>query len=218
MDFVFLSNTCIGHQMYVEMELNKQYNTPLIGTLFVDDYDFIKYCTNYTYYMNVEPVFGKSRGNMLWHKGELSKNSEYPVMLLDDIEIHWIHENISDLDKLLDKYNRRNERFKSLLLEEKIKIIAILSYSQFLSDHTDIPTVINDYFKSNNTLELIFIGPSKYKNNVTLCTNNVYLPITKWDGFKHRRDHNCLYTINDQNLVRNTAISWLHSKYGETIR
>ena len=52
--------------MYVELKLNKEYNTLFIGTLFVNDYDFIRYCNNYEHYMNIKPRFGKSISNHLY--------------------------------------------------------------------------------------------------------------------------------------------------------
>ena len=96
-------------------------------------------------------------------------------MILDDIEIHWIHEKKEEIVSLLEKYKRRNERFKSFLKKNNKKIVSVLSYSQFLSDHNNIEKVIEDYFKSSNNIELIFIGPSKYNkiynNNNTFLTN-----------------------------------------------
>jgi len=68
MDISFLSNTCIGHQMFNQTKLKKEYNTPFIGSLFVNDYDFIKYCSNYEHYMNINPRFGKSISNHLYSK------------------------------------------------------------------------------------------------------------------------------------------------------
>ena len=59
-DITFLSNTCIGQQMFVETKINKPYNNPLIGSLFINDYDFIKYCGNLEYYTNITPIFGNS--------------------------------------------------------------------------------------------------------------------------------------------------------------
>ena len=210
MDITFLNNTCIGHQMFVELKLNKEYNTPFIGSLFVNDYDFIKYCSNYKYYMNVEPRFGESISDNLYSKGIIGRTWNYPIMILDDIEIHWIHEKKQDVKELLEKYNRRNERFKKFLKKTNKKIITILSYSQFLTDHDNIEKVIEDYFKSSEDMQLIFIGPAKY--NKVYRNNNIYIPIDSWDNFNGSRDGNYLYKINNQHIIRNNAIAWLKTQ------
>jgi len=207
MDITFLNNTCIGHQMFVHSIPNKEYNTPFIGSLFVNDYDFIKYCSNYEYYMNVEPVIGSSISDNLYSKGEIGRTWIYPIMILDDIEIHWIHEKLQETDLLLQKYHRRNERFKTFLKTHNKKMIAILSYSQLLSDHNNIEQVIEDYFKSSNDIELIFIGPAKY--NKIYNTNNTYIPIKEWDNYNGHRDNNGLYTINEHGIIRDNTINWL---------
>jgi uncharacterized protein (DUF1919 family) len=210
-DIVFLSNTCIGHQMYVELKLNKEYNTPFIGSLFVNDYDFIKYCSNYEYYMNINPRFGKSISNHLYSKSVQGSTWKYPIMILDDIEIHWIHEKLEEQGKLLEKYNRRNERFKEFFKKPTKKIISILSYSQLMTDHKDIQKVIRDYFNSSNKIELLFIGPEKY--NKKYNENNFYIPVREWNKFNMSRNHqNCTYNIGGQNFIRNNALSWLKTQ------
>ena len=58
-------------------------------------------------------------------------NTPYPVMYLDDIEIHWIHEN--DKNTLLEKYYRRIERYKT----ENPNPLFLLCASDLCNDHTD---------------------------------------------------------------------------------
>jgi hypothetical protein len=82
----------------------------------MSDEEYVKFCLNFRHYIDVEPVFGIPRENSLWtaqNGGGWYKHVEitvpYPVMFLEDIEIHWIHEK--NEASLLEKYNRRKARF-----------------------------------------------------------------------------------------------------------
>jgi hypothetical protein len=212
MDITFLNNTCLGHQMFVELKLNKKYNNPFIGSLFVNDYDFIKYCNNLNYYINVIPKFDKGNQNNLWMKSKIAKKGGYPIMYLDEIEIHWIHEKSGEKDKLLEKYNRRNERFKKFINKKNSKIIIIFSFNQLMNQLSDIPKFINDYYNiSTKNTELVFIGPSKF-NNIQLKNNCFYQSVKKWDNFNGKRTENCLYTINSHKIIHEEIKKYLKNR------
>ena len=98
---------------------NREYDHPFIGCLFVIDEFYVKLCENFDHYMSIEPTCAPPNENSIWamQNGEVWYNhneiqKHYPVMFIDDIEIHWIHEH--DSDELLNKYNRRRERYLQL--------------------------------------------------------------------------------------------------------
>ena len=110
----YVSNTCAIIEIY--RTLNIEYNHPFIGSLFVIDEQYIKFCNNFDHYINCDPIIGQPNNNSLWtleNNGIWYKHRAVPipyvVMYLDDIEIHWIHE--TDQQLLLEKYQRRLETF-----------------------------------------------------------------------------------------------------------
>lgn len=137
MSFTFFNNTCLGSLLYKNI-IKKPHNNPFVGSLFVNDTQFVKFCLNLKYYMSLRPVFSLPKTDSVWAKENGSpwyNHPEiaipYPVMFLGDIEIHWIHEN--DTNALLLKYYRRMNRYK----EENPIPFFILSNSQLLNDHED---------------------------------------------------------------------------------
>lgn len=106
--YTFVTNNCLGQSIY---NTRKQlYDNPFIGSYIQDDDQFLKLCLNYEYYITCVPVFSKPLQPMDTNYPPIPPGS-YPVMFLDDIEIHWIHEK--DSKHLLQKYQRRLQRSKS---------------------------------------------------------------------------------------------------------
>lgn len=100
---LLISNGCAAGNYY--KEIGEIYPHPLMFSLFLDDYQYIKLCKNLHYYMDIEPTFINLPNN-LRHVNKL-----YPIMKLEDIVIHWIHAT-SESD-VLSKWNRRVQRFKN---------------------------------------------------------------------------------------------------------
>lgn len=115
--FTFVSNNCQGENIY--KTLGKEYETPFIGSYFEDDEQFVKFCLNYEYYTDLERVtpkfieYGENKLPFDTTNSGYTKN--FPIMMLDDIEIHWIHETSDNGGReiLLEKYKRRLERSKN---------------------------------------------------------------------------------------------------------
>lgn len=205
-EFTFFSNTCIGHQMFVL--LNSEYTNPFIGTLIVNDFDFVKLCNNLDFYLRKTPRFGQPSVNALQGNRRISNMGNYPVMFLDDIEIHWIHDS-SELD-ILEKFNRRCERF----FEKKRQNLCILSYSQLLVNHNSesISRLLLDFFKTNE--HVIFLGPPKLLTpEITSLLNETKHFIIKpqWNNISLRRQ-NSVYHFNDQIQIKNDIINYLKQK------
>lgn len=94
--FTIISDNCWGGQIY--QELNVPYSTPFVG-LFVFSPDYVKLLENLEYYLNLELQFIQN-----------SKYGEfkYPVGVLDDVEIHFLH--YSGEKEAKEKWDRRVKR------------------------------------------------------------------------------------------------------------
>lgn len=106
--YSFITNNCLGSTIY--SKLNKQYDNPFMGSYFQDDKQYLKFCKNFEYYISLKPVFSSPKLPIDTNNSEVPPDS-FPVMFLDDIEIHWIHER--DHNKCLNNYNRRLHRLKN---------------------------------------------------------------------------------------------------------
>lgn len=102
-DFTLISNNCWGGRVY--QDLNQEYRSPFIGLfLYLDDY--IKLLENFKYYMDQNLEFT----NISKHAkaNEERADHSYPLGLLDDVEIHFLHYK-DELDART-KWERRKER------------------------------------------------------------------------------------------------------------
>ncbi len=109
-DFVVISNNCWGAEIYNRLGL--EYNTPFVG-LFIYGPDYIKLLENFDYYIDKKLLFvSKSK----WTDSEIS----YPIGILDDIEIHFIH--YKNRYEANTKWNRRLHRMKQIKDKNKYYI------------------------------------------------------------------------------------------------
>ena len=198
MNYIILSNTCVG-QFIMKKNNIFPYNNPFIGSLIPNDLEYIKLINNFNYYINNEPKLGIPKNNTIFSIQNKSKYYlhkdipiPYPVIHLDDIEIHFIHENNDDV--CINKFKRRLDRLKNII-HNNYKIIATLSFSEIINNHDNILNIINEYFTENNELniEKYFIGPGEYNNN-----NINYININEWNNIQLNRNSSHLYDFNDQ--------------------
>lgn len=104
-----ISNTCVASEIYLRARLT--YTTPFVGSIFLDDTMYLNFLKKYEHYINLEPKFDiVDQSNYL--PGLKNIYPKYPLMKLDDIEIHWIHEDKPEV--VLEKWKRRMERGKDL--------------------------------------------------------------------------------------------------------
>jgi hypothetical protein len=137
----FVSNTCVGWSLFKYYEL--QYTNPLIASLILDDFQYLQLCSKFHYYMSsVEPkMVSTPNANSAyalqtksgWYKHAAIEIS-YPIMLLNEIEIHWIHE--TDPNQILSKYQRRRERYLQLYQAHQIQLVFCLSSTELFLQHT----------------------------------------------------------------------------------
>jgi uncharacterized protein (DUF1919 family) len=194
---------------------NKEYNNPFIGSLFINDSDYVKLCSNLNYYLNLIPIFKKSLKNSKWYKQGndiykiMGMYPIYPIMFLDDIEIHWIHEK--NEEDTIQKYNRRIKRY--INLNNPINL-CILSFSELLNDHSkdDLDKLLNLFFDINENV--IFIGPNYLlTNNIKnkLSKNKHYIIKEEWNNILLNRNDSFVYHFNNQPQLRNDIINYIHS-------
>lgn len=98
--FSIISNNCWGSFMY--QHLRAEYMTPFVG-LFLLPNDYIKLLENLDYYLKCDLRFTDTPK----YNSEIA-GKEYPVGLLDDIEIYFMH--YKDEQEAFSKWNRRLKR------------------------------------------------------------------------------------------------------------
>ncbi len=101
-DFVIISNNCWGGFIY--QRLGVPYKTPFIG-LFIYGPDYIKLLENLDHFLTCKLLFKK---NSKW----FNHLPSYPVGVLGDIEIHFLH--YKDEKEAFLKWNRRLKRMKEI--------------------------------------------------------------------------------------------------------
>jgi len=201
MNNIIISNSCVG-QFIIKNKNIFPYNNPFIGSLIPNDNDYLKMVNNFSIYINAPIKLGEAKKDSLFAIQNKKKyynhrlvKIQYPIIYFGDIEIHFIHEE--DEIECLNKFNRRLERMKEIINNQKYKIIFTMSFSEFFNNHANIQVNIDEYFSNNLDNSIIidkyFIGPPEYNNG-----NSNYINIDKWANIKLNRDSSHVYNFNDQ--------------------
>ncbi|MFG1497422.1 DUF1919 domain-containing protein [Saccharospirillum sp. HFRX-1] len=96
-NYTIISSNCIGGSIY--KDFNLPFNSPTIGS-FIHGQDFVRFCSRLSYYLSldlVEITVSKWVGAV-----------SYPVGLLEDVEIHFLHYESFESAKI--KWERRRAR------------------------------------------------------------------------------------------------------------
>lgn len=202
MVYCYISNTC--EAMYLYRNLNRRYNQPFIGSLFVNDHQYIKFCRNIDYYCKQTPIIGEPTIDSLWAKqnsGPWFKNGikvPYVVMYLDDIEIHWIHENNDK--ELLEKYHRRLERMNGTTP------VFTLSCSEQMNhyDESERLNLIKDFLSLDNSVYL-----SRTPDDLSQLDNKKVLLCSEWINVSRERDSNMLFPFNSHAIMTSYFIPYI---------
>lgn len=101
--YVIISNNCWGAEIY--RWLKKEYNTPFVG-LFLHGPCYLKLLSNFEILIKKEIIFTDK-------SVYLKEKPDYPIGLIGDIEIHFMHYH--DEDEAKQKWDRRVKR----MLEEE---------------------------------------------------------------------------------------------------
>lgn len=103
-NFSIISNNCWGGRIYQRYGL--QYTSPTVGLLFFAD-EYIRFLSDIKYYLSLDLEFipkTKSR----YYQFYSDKNKYYPIGVLDDVEIVFLH--YKSEDEAREKWNRRKQR------------------------------------------------------------------------------------------------------------
>lgn len=114
-DFTIISNNCWGGMIYESYNLKKL--SPTVGLFFMAD-DYIKFISNIKYYLNCELKFiNKATSKNRDCLANTYRFGEYPIGLLDDIEIYFVHYKSEEEAK--EKWKRRCKRinFNNILFK-----------------------------------------------------------------------------------------------------
>lgn len=101
-EFVIISDNCWGGAAY--QWYNKPYNSPFVG-LGIYGECYIKLLSNFDYYINLPLKFIPQEDSK--HPYSF-KESFYPMALLDDIEIHFVH--YKTIEEATKKWTTRRDR------------------------------------------------------------------------------------------------------------
>jgi len=167
----YFSNNCLSYYIYKKSGL--EYNNPLIGSLFLDERHFLKLISNIDYYFKLNPFFGIPKleenkyyklNKSIYYQIKLPNynRKSYPIMILDDVHIHWIHEN--DEKILLEKYKRRIQRYYN----SKPNNIVLISYRDCFCDKEDFLEILNKIKELK--IECYLFGPRKFNTYITNST------------------------------------------------
>ena len=181
-DFTIISNNCWGGTIYESYNLMKQ--SPTVGLFFVAE-DYIKFVSQLEYYLNLELKF-ISPEQTKW-RDIVSKDSrfgKYPIGLLGDIEIHFLH--YADEKSAYEKWCRRCERINWNKLIIKFndqngceeKHIAMFDKLQYKNK---ICFCVKDYPQYESVVKIKSRGSKKYvMASYEPIGNNRYFNVTDY--------------------------------------
>lgn len=105
-DFTIISNNCWGGTVYQSYGL--EYKTPTIGLFFMAD-DYVKFVYGLEHYLNSKLSFIDPKESKYYsHFKKWKKFGDYPIGVLDDIEIHFLHYHSKK--EACEKWLRRAKR------------------------------------------------------------------------------------------------------------
>ena len=115
-DFTIISNNCWGGLVYQYFGL--QYASPTIGLFMMDD-DYIKFLEKLDYYLSQPLVFISHAESK--HKEQLQRETtakeSYPIALLDDVEVHFMHYKSAEDAQKKWEYRKNRINKKRLLVK-----------------------------------------------------------------------------------------------------
>ena len=189
---MYITNNCLSWDLYKGMA--KQYDHPFMASLFVDDAQYVKFCRRFNYYINLEPVYGRPSEETKWAQQtgsprfvHSSVSPDYAVVILDDIEIHYIHQSE---EEVRERWSRRVARCKA----SPERPMFFLTTGDLQNDHTP-----DEYSKL--IIEFLSIPTAVYITKFPedeVLSDRVIL-VDKWVGVDEKRNENHGYTFCDYN-------------------
>lgn len=196
---IILSNTCTGWNVIQKYNIFP-YNNPFIGSLFVNDEQYINFINNINNYLNSTPQLGEPSENSLFYHQTGNKfyqhkdiKTPYPVIFINDLEIHYIHEN--NFDECLNKVQERYTRMINLIKSNDYQIYALFSFSEFINSFDNYDVLIKEFLNqelSNDiNIHKIFMGPKKY------CIYDNSFEIIEWNNINLKRNKSHVFEFNN---------------------
>ena len=158
MDKTVASNSCVGSYLYTFS--NVPHLTPLVGSLFLDDFMYVKFLENYDRDIKL--------------KGHHEVSNSYVLMKIEDIEIHWIHEYSKDI--VLSKWNRRLERSFN---HDRFSIWTASEFMQ-IHDDNERKELINRFCNLPEYTILL----TERKNEEVYTDNYAVIFIPQWENMR----------------------------------
>lgn len=161
-NFTIISNDCWGGRVYLDLGL--EYNSPTVNLFFYSPC-FIKLISNLKEYLNSDLTFKNKSIYETANKDRIEKKLSYPIGILKDIEIHFLHSKDeydakTKWDKRLKRVNYENLYFKFS--------------DAYLIDKDDLVMFDNLPFKNK-----VCFTATSYPS----LKNNIYIKDFKGDGF-----------------------------------
>lgn len=100
--FTIISNNCWAGMIYESYNLEKM--SPTVGMFFMS-HDYIKFISNLKHYLSSKIKFIDYKDSKYYDE---KKTITYPIGILDDIEIYFVH--YTSADQVIEKWNRRIKR------------------------------------------------------------------------------------------------------------
>lgn len=160
-DFTIISSNCIGGIIY--KDLNMRFTSPTIN-LFFKPKDFLKFCLNLEYYLSLEI------------KNTYDKDKKYPVGILDDVKIYFMH--YSNFTEAKECWDRRKKRVNL----DNIIVIMVDRDGFTLNDLEEFKKIkykkillTNKKLKNDDTFRIIGFEKKEHLGNIIeFDKNNLY--------------------------------------------
>jgi len=104
-DFTIISNDCWGGRVYLDLGI--EYNSPTVNLFFYSSC-YIKLLSNLREYLNSDLTFKNDSVYEIANQNRSKKNLFYPIGMLKDIEIHFLHSK--DENDARAKWEKRLKR------------------------------------------------------------------------------------------------------------
>ncbi|MFQ3234765.1 MAG: hypothetical protein ACI9C4_000316 [Paraglaciecola sp.] len=155
--FVIIANNCWGREVYHWFK--RPYNTPFIG-LYIHGPCFVKLLSNFTSYMSQELTFVNSTAYS-------DLEPDYPVALLDDVEIHFLH--YESKNEAQEKWTRRTTR---MLKESNIDNYYFKLCDLYSGSERDLKKFHNFPFKNKVSFGVKNYASLKNKNHIKIIESD----------------------------------------------
>lgn len=148
-NFTIISNNCWAEKIYKSYDM--EYLTPTIGCFIMPE-DFIRFCKQIEFYLNEELVeieFNNSKYKdfFILNKEGYKKYGKYPIGIIDDVEIHFLH--YSSFDEAKKKWDRRKKRVNLNKIFFKLNDQNGCTFDDYIQFQT-IPQKSKIFFSSKN--------------------------------------------------------------------